>query len=220
MIHNKVNDKAYIGVTTQGNPKHRLYEHICRFRRGDRDHKLYQAMKKYGVGSFEVILLCSVLDKADLPLFERAFIDHYDTFENGYNMTPGGDVVSDETRAKISAALKGRDLHWGWKIAEARRRNGTYGNPMPKGSDSKAAVNYTVMFPDGHIEDFKGLRAFCRKHSLSHNLLLTTLKGTQTHHKGFVLLSRFTDYPDREYTQASGSGAHPTFRSGIVEVDL
>jgi hypothetical protein len=213
MIYNEVNDKAYIGVTTQNNPNHRLYEHICRYRRGDRDHKLYRAMRKYGVKSFSTILLCSVLDVADLAAFEKAFIEFYDTFENGYNMTCGGDIVSDETKAKISKALKGRKITWYDKIVASRWDNPNVRSPkeyVPTGAKSAMSVEYTVRFPGGRTENFKGLRAFCREHNLSHNLLLATLKGTQTHHKGFVLLERSNDYPVREYTQASGSGAHPT----------
>jgi len=219
MIYNEVNDKAYIGVTTQDNPRHRLYEHISRYRRGDRDHKLYQAMRKYGIKSFSVILLCSVLDRSDLPLFEKAFIEFYDTFENGYNMTCGGDIVSDETKAKISKALTGRKITWYDKIVASRWNNPNVRSPkeyVPTGKNNPTSVEYLVRFPDGHEEKFRGLREFCREHNLSHNLLLAVLKGWQTHHKGFVLLAKSNDQPGRAYTQASGSGARPT----LTEAEL
>lgn len=219
MIYNNINDKAYIGITTQDNPRHRLYEHINRYRRGDRDHKLYQAMRKYGAEAFSVVLLCSVFRKEDLLLFEKAFIDFYDTFENGYNMTRGGDMVSDETREKIRSKMIGRKITWYDKILASRFANPNRKDPkdyVAKGADNTNAAAYTVKFPDGHIETFKGLRAFCKQHNLSHNLLLAVLKGTQTHHKGFVLLSKFNDQSERTYTQASGSGTHPT----SAEIDM
>jgi hypothetical protein len=220
MIYNEINDKAYIGVTTQDNPRHRLYEHISRYRRGDRDHKLYQAMRKHGAEAFSVTLLCSVFRKEDLSLFEVAFIDYYDTFENGYNMTRGGDTVSAETKAKISKALTGRKITWYDKIVASRWGNPNARSPkeyVPTGAKSALSVAYAVRFPDGRTETFRGLRAFCRVHKLSHNLLLTTLSGKQTHHKGFVLLDRFNDYPEREYTQASGNGAHPILAFDVSE---
>jgi hypothetical protein len=61
-----------------------------------------------------------------------------------------------------------------------------------------------VRFPDGHIEFVCGIRQFCRDHNLLHCHFIARGKT-----KGFVLLERFTDHPEREYTQASGNGAHP-----------
>ena len=50
-------------------------------------------------------------------------------------------------------------------------------------------------------EDEEGMRAFCSKHKLHHMY-------TRGSCKGFVLLKRFRDHPEREYTQASGSAGH------------
>lgn len=209
IIENQVNGKKYIGITTQGIHRRRT-EHLSRLNLGHRDHKLYQAMRKYGMDNFKMYPLCSVFSKDDLPLLEVHFIKLFNTFDRGYNMTCGGDVVSDETKQKISKRMKGRNITWGKKIWESRRRNGNEGNPkeyVAKGADHVRSVSYKVMFPDGHIESFKGLRAFSRKHNLSHNLLIATLKNVQHHHKGFVLLATFNDYPEREYSQVAGSGA-------------
>ena len=53
-ITNKINDKVYVGITTQG-ANRRWSEHLYRFNSGERDHKIYLAMKKYGIDN-----VCSV----------------------------------------------------------------------------------------------------------------------------------------------------------------
>ena len=51
-ITNPKNGKAYIGQTTR-KLRRRKERHLCRFNKGDRDHKIYLAMKKYGFENFE-----------------------------------------------------------------------------------------------------------------------------------------------------------------------
>ena len=47
-----------------------------------------------------------------LPLFEKACIEHFDSYKNGYNSTPGGDgtgkEVTEEFRQKMSKIHKGK----------------------------------------------------------------------------------------------------------------
>lgn len=198
LIKNNINGKCYVGVTTQSLEQRRK-EHIYRSNLNQRDHKLYMAMRKYGGEHFVIVPLCSVLNDDDLPLFEMGYIEVFDSFNNGYNMTCGGNVASAETKKKISAKLKGRNITWAGKIWKARYENGTWRGHCVSGSDNPLSKRYVVEFPDGHTEDIHGLRAFCRQHNLSHNLMIAVLKGKQRHHKGFVLMTRFNDYPEREY---------------------
>jgi hypothetical protein len=215
-ITNNINNKAYIGLTTQGLSR-RWTEHVYRFKLGERDHKLYQAMRKHGIRNFKKEIICCAVDKDFLPNLEIEFIEKFDSFNNGYNMTCGGDVVSDETRRKLSKIFKGRKITWYDKILKSRRANPERKDPkdfVPRGSKNVNSKSYRVIFPDGKNMVFRGLRQFCRQHNLSHNLLLSTLKGTQTHHKGYVLIARFNDYHDSEYGQAAGNGAHPVACAG------
>lgn len=193
-ITNTVNAKRYIGQSRQGLAR-RKGEHIYRFNLGERDHKLYQAMRKYGLENFRFEIVCHALKAEYLDELEVLFIEHYNSFHRGYNMTCGGDSVSDQTRAKLSAVFKGRKLPWAHKIIEARRRNGTlYDVSGPrKGSEHWKAASYLVRFPDGTEKSIKGLRQFCREHALDHALMLAVLKGLQRHHKGYALLARFND---------------------------
>ena len=191
-IENQVNGKVYIGLTTQS-LNCRKAEHMHRLRDGKRQHKLYQAMRKHGVENFTFTQIASVL--SDIGDVEMDIISQYDSYGRGYNATPGGDVVSEETKQKLSEMFKGREMTWADKGVETRRKNGT----MPQkgqggyGKENANSKSYVAETPSGDMVTFKGLRQFCRDNSLSHNLLLTTLSGVQTHHKGFKLLRKFND---------------------------
>ena len=106
-----MNETVYVGLTTQG-IRQRWREHVCRFNLGERDHKLYQAMRKYGIANFSIEPICHVDDKKDLPDLEIFHIKKFNSFNHGYNMTCGGDIVSDKTKKKIRAKLKGRKNTW------------------------------------------------------------------------------------------------------------
>lgn len=86
-ITNNINGKSYIGQTTDY--KRRFQEHRQLGYGSEQNKLLYYAFKKYGIEnfSFEVIE-----DKT--PNYnerEKYWIAYYDSFENGYNMTEGGE---------------------------------------------------------------------------------------------------------------------------------
>lgn len=208
VIRNEVNGKCYIGITSQS-VLQRWREHVSRFNRGERDHKLYQAFRKYGIENFVCEELVSVSDTYDIKELEKCLIVNFDSFQNGYNMTEGGDHVSDETKEKIRQKMIGREITWGHKIVATRRAQGVWAHGELSGKDHPGARPYVIIHPDGHQETIIGLRAFCRKHSLDYKTLLDTYKGKQTHHKGFAMLAKFNDYLEREYSQVARSGAYP-----------
>lgn len=193
-IENQVNGKVYIGQTTQALCR-RKAEHLTRLRANKRQHKLYQALRKYGEDSFSFLEIASVPNIEDLDDVEIEIIAQYNSFNRGYNSTAGGDTLSQETKDKIAEKMRGRKITWSNKMVETKRKNGT----LPKkgyggfGKDNKASKSFLVKSPEGDEISFTGLRQFCRDNGLSHNLLLATLSGAQSHHKGYVLLKRFND---------------------------
>ena len=110
-ITNKINDKIYIGLSVD--IEDRWYEH--RRDLNAQKHKnrhLQRAWNKYGEDNFifEIIIECSEEELRDK---EKFYINYYDSYHNGYNMTLGGDGTigrfhSLETRKKISESNKGR----------------------------------------------------------------------------------------------------------------
>jgi hypothetical protein len=99
------NGKAYVGQTTR-HPEQRLKEHV----KCDACLLIHQALNKYGVENFDVDWL--EVPDAELDKYERLIIEKLDCMSpNGYNLVGGGCLnrsVSDETRAKMSAAMKAR----------------------------------------------------------------------------------------------------------------
>lgn len=85
-IQNLINGKIYIGQSVH--IKARFSAHKSEARNGN-TRPLYNAIRKYGVEnfSFEVIEECS---KEKLNEREIYWIKKYDSFHNGYNLTPGG----------------------------------------------------------------------------------------------------------------------------------
>ena len=84
-ITNKVNNKSYIGQT----------RYTIEFRWKQHQHKkdntyFHNAIHKYGVENFNIEIL-EECDIKDLNSKEIFYIAKYDTFNNGYNLTIGGD---------------------------------------------------------------------------------------------------------------------------------
>lgn len=190
-IENKKNGKCYIGQTIQS-LAHRMYEHKNRAnKQPDRSHKLYMAIRKHGIESFswEVIHVCSSLE--ELNRMEIEYIGKFNSFNHGYNMTVGGDSVSDETREKLRNINLGRKVTWAAKIVAARKANGTSSFPNVKGSDSVMAKTYIVTTPNGEVITVKGIRAWCRENGLSHSGMINCANGIISKHHGH--LCRYAD---------------------------
>jgi len=194
-ITNLVNGKIYIGKTIQGLARRRS-EHIHRFNLGERNHKLYLAMRKHGLENFKFEVLCCALKIEYLDQLEIQFIKEYNSFNRGYNMTCGGEAIAEETRRKIGLAHKGRKVTWAQKGWITRRNNPDAKHPkdyVAKGANNTNSKSYLVRFPCGKEDRISGLNQFCKANSLTKKCLLATLGGDQYHHKGFSLLARFTD---------------------------
>ncbi len=135
--------KAYIGQTKH-TARYRWNQHVWESRNltASQCRKLNNAIRKYGPDDFiiKVLLMC---DNADLNKWETYFIKEHGTFENGYNLTLGGDcigTISDETRVKLSQALKGKPKN----VKDNRKRSED--NWLPK---------YLKHYIDSNCEGYK-----------------------------------------------------------------
>lgn len=89
-ITNTVNNKCYIGVTTQANPNERWSHHKSAIRANIGCPFLQKAFKKYGEDAFkfEVLIICF---NEDVFKFENEYILKYNSMSpNGYNVAVGG----------------------------------------------------------------------------------------------------------------------------------
>lgn len=95
-IKNTINNKYYIGQAIK--LQKRLKAHWNNWQRPECEHiVLYKAFKKYGIENFEVTILKTFHDslgwrtKIQLDELEKRYIKEYDSYNNGYNSTLGGD---------------------------------------------------------------------------------------------------------------------------------
>ena len=141
-------NKVYIGIT---NDIRRRYAEHKRLSEQIINRKFYIALRKYGFEnfSFEVLERYDVKTKEELydVLNEREmyYIEKYDSFNNGYNLTKGGDGTrglegelnpfyhkhhTEESKAKMRKAHKGKVL------SEEHRRKIAKSNTGKKQSDN------------------------------------------------------------------------------------
>lgn len=182
-ITNLTNNKCYIGLTTQG-IEQRYKEHLSRLSKGDRDHKLYQAFKKYGIDNFKYEPIFYCFNKQDLPVMEIKFINQFNSYNNGYNMTIGGDFVSDETKLKLSKIFKGRKITWYNKILESRKKN----------LNDKRQKHFSVLNSNGMVLDVWNLKQFCREKHIDYSTLFNQSKKDKFS-RGYLIIESSTTSP-------------------------
>lgn len=92
IIRNTVNDKVYIGQTTM-TVHARFMTHLrpSTYKKLG-TYKIYNAMNKYGTENFYYEVLEENVPINELDKKEIAYIKKFDSFYNGYNSTPGGNV--------------------------------------------------------------------------------------------------------------------------------
>lgn len=88
-ITNKVNGKSYIGQTIQ-NVKERFYQHCAiKCSQAVLNMAIHRAINKYGKSNFTIEVIEEV-ESTNLNDRERYWIKYYNSYNNGYNSTKGG----------------------------------------------------------------------------------------------------------------------------------
>ncbi len=112
-ITNLITVKLYIGQTVQS-MNDRWLDHKFNARNPDKyTSALYCSIRKHGVENFKIEQLDTAKTREQLNIMEQTYIKALNTLvPNGYNLELGGNNKQShpETRAKISAALKGRPI--------------------------------------------------------------------------------------------------------------
>ncbi len=182
-IVNKINSKVYIGQTAQGLDK-RSKEHLYRYHRGERDHRIYSAFRKYGIENFIFEPVFTVFNKKDLDHFEKVFIFEYGSYTDGYNCNLGGDSMSEETKNKIRSKMLGRKITWYDKILTSRRKN----------SLDRTIKEHELLTSSGEILKIRNLANFCKKNCIDISNLYSQSKKDRFS-KGYKLLKGSTTSP-------------------------
>lgn len=107
-ITNKINNKKYIGQTVNIDRRKRV--HFNRLnKKNHHSPKLQMAWNKYGEDNFDFTYHTFVIESIEeLNVLEQQEIEKYDSFNNGYNMTLGGDgarTLSPKKQQQLLEAL-------------------------------------------------------------------------------------------------------------------
>lgn len=137
---NLITNEYYIGKAT--NMRGRTFKHLGSLNKGEHYNKhLQSSWNKYGKENFELFIVekcnTSLLDEK-----EKHFINFYDSFNNGFNQTLGGDGLknyrhTEDAKCKISKASKERK-HTPESIEKIRKSK--LGKKRPKDVIEKIAA--------------------------------------------------------------------------------
>jgi hypothetical protein len=110
-LRNTITEKVYIGWTGTS-LENRWASHIKTANRNKDNRKFYNAIRKYGDLIWEKEVLVEVDTNNEAKQREIEYIALYDSYNNGYNATKGGDgnngiIMSEASNAARSKALKG-----------------------------------------------------------------------------------------------------------------
>lgn len=192
-LTNKTTGKRYIGQTVYLNG--RKGDHLLNLRRNQHDNDyLQKAFNKYGEEDFifEVLEVVPKLengtnDKDKLTEREQYWMDYYKSWNRyyGYNINPSasinpmqGKTHTEEARAKISEAAKGRVLSEEAKQKLIDSRKDKPSDSREKqvkvdystrkiGTAKRIEFEYYIKDLEGDEHIFNNLTEFCRNHNLS-----------------------------------------------------
>lgn len=133
--------RCYVGSTVDISRRWR--KHRCLLAKGTHHSvRLQRAWNKYGADAFDFICV-EIVAPGDLVRREQFWMDMLDTYTNGFNCRPVaqsqlGFKMSDESRAKISCAQKGKKLSEKHRLALAR---GNIGHSRPLSKEARAKIS-------------------------------------------------------------------------------
>lgn len=100
---NKINGKCYIGQSIQLEKRKREHKYNS-FHKNSNEYnsQFHKAIRKYGIENFDYEVLEFLEEKEyttkKLNELEKKYINYFNSYKNGYNATPGGDAIGENSR--------------------------------------------------------------------------------------------------------------------------
>lgn len=166
----ELTEKSYIGISSKG-AKRRFQEHCA----SKKPYPIVMAINKYGREK-AILTILGVFDCYDemYKAEQKAIAQHNTKAPNGFNLTDGGKgafglKATDERRAKISSANKGRRA-----TPEQRKRlsESMAGRDMSKQVAAMAEANRGRKMPEQHSQRLRGIWTG-RKHSIESRMKMS-----------------------------------------------
>lgn len=185
---NKINNKTYIGQTSKKFSKRKIDHKSRANTRNFAISAIYSAINKYGWPNFIWEIIEDCYSKEELDEMEYHYIMQYDTYNNGYNLTLGGDgggcgyKHTKETKQKMSELKNG--MYFG---KDNPFYGKTHSDEFKKFQSDNKSKEYIITFPNGSKEKIKNLTKFCKIYKLDRRQMHRVMKGNvkQGHHKGY-----------------------------------
>lgn len=196
-ITNKVNDKIYIGFT-KNKFSLRINQHICMSKNQKYKSIFHAALNKYGKENFHWEIIYQSKDiNHTLNIMEPYFIKQYNSIENGYNISKGGEgPIGRPSKFK---GIKTGNIPWnkGKKCPEISERmkgvkNHQYGlkkkNTEQENKRIKSLCKKVWKFysPNKELIQFYNLGEFCRNNNLRTDAMNRVHSGKYSNHRGWT----------------------------------
>lgn len=189
-VTNTINEKVYIGQTTQTLHKRRV-RHESGSRKKNTTIHFHRALKRHLLENFhwEILEYCD--NKTQLNDMEYHYIMQFNSYKKGYNSSLGGEgscgrICTDITKEKMSKANTGRVVSKETKARLSKMCLGVKKSLEHVRNVARAKSEYwEITYPDGNKEVIKNLSAFCREHNISDRGMWLVANKYRTHHKGF-----------------------------------
>jgi len=167
IITNTLNAKQYVGIATNLQKRWKRHKSLT-----SDSPALKNAFKKYGIDAFVFTHVCDAFDFEAACDIERMLITQHNTKSpNGYNLTDGGEgrsgsLVSNETKAKLSNAGKGKrhtdesklkmsQAQKGRKLSEEHKKKIALAHTGKRMTDEQKAKLPKRVFSEEHKEKIK-----------------------------------------------------------------
>jgi len=190
---NTTNGKVYIGFDS--NWPNRKYGHISNSD-GNSSTKFHRAIRKYGINNFNwEIVYQSKNGNHCKDVMENYFIQEYDSFKNGYNMTLGGDGTlghkkTKKSKQKMKNNWKNKNHFFNsqqFKDAVSQSTKKAMARPEVKEKQAyNRSFDWKITNKEGQIFFIRNLTQFCKDNNLSQGNMTEVSKGKRTHHKGWT----------------------------------
>ena len=174
--YNNLTDMWYIGQTI--NPEARFKRHIDYAINKKDNTKFHNALRKYGLDNFVYCVIEENVLVDNLDMMEIDWIEEFDSFYSGYNLTLGGDgskgfIMPDEQKKKISQSNKGK-TPWnkgkhGIFSEESRKRISNKFKGKPLSEEHKKKISEANKGKTFSIEARKKMSE-SRKGNIPHNI--------------------------------------------------
>lgn len=179
-ILNIITNKIYIGQSK--NIRNRWYRH--RKEHKYRKSNIYASMRKHGFEKFRfgILLKCNI---DELNKWEKFYITIFDSVQNGYNLTYGGDscIMSIETRNKISKSKMGmlHSVETKTKMSNDRRgaNHPLYGKQHSKATVDKIKDTIRKSYEEGYVSPTCKKVRYLNKEFQSLTILANSLNLTR-----------------------------------------